>query len=43
VIEREHGVFRQFRLTPDDPDEFVRQVEAARAARAAGGPARRTP
>ncbi len=34
VIEREHGVFRQFRLTPEDPEEFVRQLEAVRARRA---------
>lgn len=32
TIERETGVFRQFRLTPEDPAEFVRQVERARAA-----------
>jgi hypothetical protein len=32
-VERETGVFRQFRLTPEDPAEFVRQVEAARRAR----------
>lgn len=31
--QRETGVFRQFRLTPEDPAEFVRQVEAATAAR----------
>ncbi len=34
VIERESGVFRQFRLTPEDPEEFVRQLEAARSRRA---------
>lgn len=36
TIEREKGVFRQFRLTPEDPAEFVRQVELAREARRAG-------
>ena len=32
TIERETGLFRQFRVTPEDPAEFVRQVEKARAA-----------
>jgi hypothetical protein len=34
-VERETGIFRQFRLTPEDPAEFVRQLEAAIAARQA--------
>jgi len=32
TVERDSGIFRQFRLTPEDPAEFVRQVERARAA-----------
>lgn len=38
TIERDKGTFRQFRLTPEDPAEFVRQVEHARAV--AANPAR---
>ena len=32
TIEKESGLWRQFRVTPEDPEEFVRQVEAARRA-----------
>jgi hypothetical protein len=32
TIEKETGTWRQFRLTPEDPEEFVRRVKAARAA-----------
>lgn len=31
TIEKDTGVWRQFRLTPEDNGEFIRQVEAARA------------
>ena len=32
-IEKKTGFWRQFRVTPDDPQAFVAAVEAARAAR----------
>lgn len=32
TIEKDTGTWRQFRLTPEDNAEFVRQVNAARAA-----------
>lgn len=32
TIEKETGTWRQFRLTPEDNAEFIRQVNAARAA-----------
>lgn len=31
AIEKETGFWRQFRVTPDDPEAFVRAVEEARA------------
>lgn len=31
TIEKDTGVWRQFRITPEDNAEFVRQVNAARA------------
>ena len=31
TIEKETGTWRQFRLTPEDNGEFIRQVNAARA------------
>jgi hypothetical protein len=31
TIEKETGFWRQFRITPEDGGEFVRQVNAARA------------
>lgn len=37
TIEKDTGVWRQFRLTPEDNAEFIRQVEAARAKLAARG------
>jgi hypothetical protein len=32
TIEKDTGTWRQFRITPEDNAEFVRQVNAARAA-----------
>lgn len=32
TIEKGTGLWRQFRVTPEDPEEFVARVEAARAA-----------
>jgi len=36
TIERDSGFWRQFRITPEDPEEFVRRVQAARTALEAG-------
>jgi hypothetical protein len=36
-ISKDTGFWRQFRITPEDPAEFVRAVEAARARLRAGG------
>jgi hypothetical protein len=33
TIEKETGTWRQFRLTPEDNAEFIRQVNAARSRR----------